>query len=62
MNLKIGQVKLVASLSGGGAVVFPGCCAEAQEDPRQVVDPVRCRTAGAEGILHTAVEAFYHPI
>jgi hypothetical protein len=30
-------------------VVFPGCCAETQEDPREVVDPVR---RGAAGVLH----------
>jgi hypothetical protein len=45
-----------------GAVVFPGCCAEAQEDPREVVDPVRRGAAGAEGVLQAAVEAFYHPV
>jgi hypothetical protein len=26
-----------------------------------VVDPVRRSAAGAEGVLQTAVEAFYHP-
>ncbi len=45
-----------------GAVAFPGCCAEAQEDPQEVVDPVRRGAAGAEGILQAAVEAFYQPI
>ncbi len=28
-------------LSRGGTVVFSGRCAEAHEDPRKVVDPVR---------------------
>jgi hypothetical protein len=35
---------------------------EAQEDPREVVDPVRHSAAGGEGILQAAVEAFYHPV
>jgi hypothetical protein len=48
--------------SGGGAIVFSGCCAEAQEDPRKVVDPVPRSAAGAEGVLQMAVEAFYHPV
>ena len=48
------------TLPGGGAVVFPGCCAEAQEDPREVVDPVRRGAAGPEGVLQAAVEAFHH--
>jgi hypothetical protein len=49
-------------LSGSGAVVFPGCCAETQEDPQEVVEPVRHGAAGAEGVLQAAVEAFYHPV
>ncbi len=36
--------------------------ARRQEDPWEVVDPVRRGAAGAEGILQAAVEAFYHPI
>ena len=34
----------------------------AHEDPRKVVDPVRRGAAGPEGVLQTAVEAFYHPV
>ncbi len=49
-------------LSGGGTVVFSGGCAEAQEDPRKVVDQVRRGAAGPERVLQTAVEAFYHPV
>jgi hypothetical protein len=49
-------------LSWGGAVVFPGCCTEAQEDPRDVVIPVRRSAEGAEGVLQAAVEAFHHPV
>jgi hypothetical protein len=49
-------------LSGGGTVVFPGRRVEAQEDPQEVVDPVRRGTAGPEGVLQTAVEAFHHPV
>ncbi len=52
----------VLCLSGGGAVVFPGCCVEAQEDPREVVDPVPRGAAGAEGVLQVAVEVFHHPV
>jgi hypothetical protein len=46
----------------GGAIVFPGRCAEAQEDPWEVVDPVRRSAAGVEDVLQVAVEAFYHPV
>ncbi len=49
-------------LSGGGTVVFSGRCAEAHEDPRKVVDPVRRGAAGPECVLQAAVEAFYHPV
>jgi len=35
---------------------------ETQEDPWEVVDPVRCGAAGKEGVLQVAVEAFYHPV
>ncbi len=49
-------------LSGGGAVVFPGHCAESQEDPWEVVDPVRRGAEGVEGILQAEVEGCYHPV
>ncbi len=39
-----------------------GCCAEAQEDPWEVIDPVRRGAAGAEGILQAVMEAFHHPV
>jgi hypothetical protein len=48
--------------SGSGAVVFPGCCPETQEDLREVVDPVCRGLAGAKGVLQAAVEVFYHPV
>ncbi len=47
---------------GGGTVVFSGRCAEAHEDPRKEVDPVRRGAAGPECILQAAVEAFHHPV
>ncbi len=46
----------------GGAVVLPGCCGEAQENQWEMIHPVRCSAAGAEGILQAAVEAFHHPV
>jgi hypothetical protein len=44
----------------GWNVIFFGCCAETQEDPREAVDPVRRGAGGAEGVLQAAVEAFHH--
>jgi hypothetical protein len=35
---------------------------ETQENPREVVDPVRRGAASAEGVLHAAVEAFHHSV
>jgi hypothetical protein len=49
-------------LSGGGAVVFPGRCAESQEDPWEVDDPVRHGAEGVEGILQAEVEGCFHPV
>jgi hypothetical protein len=44
----------------GWNVIFPGCCAKTQKDPREVDDPVRRGAAGVEGVLQAAVEAFHH--
>ncbi len=46
----------------GGAIVLPGCCAEAQENPWKMVHPNRRGAAGAEGVLQMTVKAFHHPV
>ncbi|MFN9944586.1 MAG: hypothetical protein ACK56I_34470 [bacterium] len=43
-------------MSGGGTVIFSGRCAEAHEDPWEVVDPVRRCAAGPECVFQAAVE------
>ncbi len=49
-------------LSGGGAIVLPGCCVETLEDPWEMVHPVRRGEAGVEGVLEAAVETFHIPL
>jgi hypothetical protein len=49
-------------LSGGGAVILPGGCAEALDDPCEMVHPVHRGPAGVEGILEAEVETLHHPV